>query len=139
MGCVKLIVLDTHIWIKYINGDEKLKKLSGIIDKASETSGIRVSSISIWEIAMLEKLKKINLSKSIDEWISLALSLPGLRIEYINPKIAIDSTRLPDFEHKDPADRIIISTARYLDAKLITLDKKILDYSKNGYVKTLDF
>ena len=59
----------------------------------------------------------------------MALAYPGVRLLDLTPEIAIESTRLPDPFHKDPADRILVATGRVLNIPIVTLDSKILAYS----------
>ena len=69
--------------------------------------------------------------------LEAALSLPGIRLESLSPAIAVASTRLPWQVHPDPADRMVLATARHLDATLITSDQKILEYGAQGFVKCI--
>lgn len=131
-------LLDTHIWIWFVLGHEKLSKHAhDVIAEASKNSALYLSGISLWETAMLEKKGRIVLQKDCRTWINEALSIPGLTVEPITPEIAVDSTRLPGEFHGDPADRIIVATARSKDATLITQDSKILEYCRNRHVKCL--
>jgi PIN domain nuclease of toxin-antitoxin system len=68
------------------------------------------------------------------EWFEKALSYPGVQLYNLTPEISIESTRLPGEFHRDPADQIIVATARINECPLITSDHKILDYP---YVDTL--
>ena len=97
-----------------------------------------VSAISVWEIAMLEVSRRIELSVDVRAWIARALAFPGVRLKGLSPSIAIESTRLPGPLHRDPADRVLIATARLLGAALVTCDERILRYAKKGHVKVVD-
>jgi PIN domain nuclease of toxin-antitoxin system len=132
-------LLDTHIWIWLLNGDIRIKR-SGVFSRiigASRQSGLFASAISIWETAMLEAKGRIAFSTGISSWIEAALSAPGFQIVPLLPEISIDSTRLPGMFHGDPADRIIVATARFLKCPLITADKKILGYARNGFLNAV--
>lgn len=94
----------------------------------SETSGLLVSAIFVWEIAKGVELGRIALPQEIDEWTRQALAYPGVALVPISPQIAIESTQLPGSFHKDPADQIIVATARILTVPLLTLDRLILEY-----------
>lgn len=132
------LLLDTHTWLWLVLGDKTLKKSTlNSIKKASASHTIYVSAISMWEIAMLEHHHRITLGCPIDEWIHKALSNPGIKLAELSPEIVTDSVKLPDHFHKDPADRIIVATARILDLTLVTRDKRILDYAAQGYLNTL--
>lgn len=134
-----LILLDTHIWIWLLNGNEKQisTKCLSFIEKSVQFSNIRVSAISVWELGMLESKGRIHIPMNCLDWVNKALNAPGISLAPITPKIAIESSRLPGQFHGDPADRLIISTARSLDATLITCDKDIIAYSAKKYVKVV--
>lgn len=123
-----MIVLDTHIWVWWVLDSDRLSARQQEVIQENETDGIGVSSISIWEVAKLVELKKLELPRSLEEWFSEALNYPGLRVVELSPEIAVESTRLPGHFHRDPADQIIVATARKLDCPLITSDEKILNY-----------
>lgn len=86
---------------------------------------------------MLVRKRRLNLGTATREWVSRALSRPGVRLAPLTPEIAIDSEELPGRIHGDPADRIMIATARALDATLVTRDRLILDYGAQGHVDVL--
>jgi PIN domain nuclease of toxin-antitoxin system len=77
---------------------------------------------------------RIKLTISPDEWLDYAINKTGLTVLYLNSKVALESCNLPGKFHKDPADRIIVATARVSRSQLITKDKKIIDYP---YVSTV--
>lgn len=108
------------------------------IERAARGGVVRVSAISVWEVAMLEAKGRINLARPVDDWVHAALHAPGLRLLPLSPEIAIESTRLPGTPHGDPADRILMASARHLGARLATCDRGILDYSAGGRLKVLD-
>jgi PIN domain nuclease of toxin-antitoxin system len=130
-----VIVLDTHIWIWWVNGSSDLENRHADAIAESEGSGIGVSAISCWEVAKLVELGRLSLSIDVREWLRLALAYPGVRLLDLSVDIAVGSTRLPAGFHRDPADQMIVATARHFDAMLITADSKILAYP---HVKTLD-
>lgn len=84
--------------------------------------------MSVLEIYTLIRKKRIGFTYFIENWLEKLESLPYINFIPIDNKIAALSVNLPEFSHKDPADRIIIATALNLGATLITSDKKILDY-----------
>jgi len=125
-----LILLDTHIWLWLLSGSKKAvsPKLLKLIEKLVPDSAIRVSAISAWAIGMLVAKNRISFSCDVKEWIYRALRAPGILAEPVTPEIAIESTLLPENFHGDPADRILIATAKQLSATFITHDKEILSY-----------
>jgi len=82
--------------------------------------------------------KRIELYRDVLEWIRDALALPGVRLWPLTAEIAVATTRLPWEMHPDPADRILVATARSLGATLVTADQALLDFSAKGHFKTLD-
>ena len=87
---------------------------------------------------MLESRGRIRLSVPIVEWIERALRAPGVRLLELSPAIAIESTRLPGTPHGDPADRILMASARVSDARLVTCDTTILEYAGSGHLAVVD-
>ena len=123
-----MIVLDTHIWIWWVNGDLKLTVPQSETIEANEADTIGVSSISCWEVATAVKRNRLELPCLLGEWFERALSFPGVRLLELTPEIAIESTQLPGEFHRDPADQIIVATARIHGCPLVTSDDKILQY-----------
>ncbi len=123
-----MIILDTHIWVKWVLDESQLPSV--FCDKICEheTDGLGVSVISCWEVAKLIEVKRLSFEIDVDDWINQALSYPGIQLIEFSPRIAIESTQLPGEFHRDPADQIIVATARIHDCPLLTMDKKILDY-----------
>jgi len=86
---------------------------------------------------MLEARSRLELGREINDWMAFVFNGFGIALKPLLPQIAIASTRLPDGIHNDPSDRLIVATARYLNATLITADRAILDYGLKGHVKVL--
>ncbi len=129
-------MLDTYAWIWIIEGREEISG-SPLIDKieqASEHSKLYVASISLWEAGMLESKGRIRFKVPYLQWVLNALKAPGITVAPLDPYIAVESSRLPGDFHGDPADRIIVASARRLGAILVTRDRAILRYSSEGYV-----
>lgn len=134
-----MIVLDTHVLVWALADDARLgRRARASIEEAAGGSGLFVSAITPWEIAMLAHKGRLALGRETGAWIGAALALPGVRLAPLEPAIAIDSVRLPGELHADPADRIIIATARLLGVALLTADRAILDYGAAGHVAALD-
>lgn len=124
-----MIVLDTHIWVWWVHCDNRLT--DGIREhiKSNENEGLGVSVFSCWEVAKLVEIDRLAFHCPIDEWMDTALGYPGIQLLELTPRIVIESTRLPGEFHRDPADQIIVATARIHDCPLLTVDDKILKYS----------
>ncbi len=131
-----MIVLDTHALIWWVNGDTGLSDAAkASIEIARHTmSGIVVSSITAWEIAMLVQRQRLHLTMDVSQWLATIASIPGVRFVSVDVDIAVQSANLPGEFHKDPADRIIVATSRKLGLPLISKDEKIRAYS---HVKTI--
>jgi PIN domain nuclease of toxin-antitoxin system len=133
------LVIDTHVWLWFVLGDQKLcKKSRNLIEESTTKAMLNLSCISLWEVAMLESKGRIVFSKECNMWLHEASAMPGLNIVQITADIAFDSSRLPLEFHGDPADRIIVATARSIDATLLTKDHKILEYGKTRHLKCLE-
>jgi len=138
MGCGPVIVIDTHVLIWAVQDDPRLGVQSRkIIDDMTRQSRILISAITPWEIAMLAKKGRIALGDDVGRWISRALALPGIALAPLEVPIAVGSVRLPGDFHADPADRMIVATARFHQVPLMTADQAILDYGSKGHVGTL--
>jgi PIN domain nuclease of toxin-antitoxin system len=135
-----ILVLDTHVWIWTVEGNRNSLGSAAItiIEEAAHRGEVRVSAISVWEVAMLEARGRISLSRPVDDWVRAALRAPGVRLLPITPEIAVESTRLPGTPHGDPADRMLIASARILGGSLATCDSRILDYSRSGALSVVD-
>lgn len=107
------------------------------INQAAGKGHLRLSAMSIWEIAMLTSRKRITLSRPVGAWIEASLVEPGPLLEPVSPEIALASCYLPGGFRSDPADEIIVATARVTGATLLTRDRHILDYAAAGYVNAL--
>jgi PIN domain nuclease of toxin-antitoxin system len=123
-----VIVLDTHIWIWWVHGASQLSAEQAQVLQEHEASGIGVSAISCWEVAKLVEYKRLTLPCPVAEWLDQALAYPGVRLLELSPQIAVESTQLPGEFHRDPADQIIVATARVLGCPLVSSDEKILAY-----------
>ena len=135
----ELLLLDTHCWLwAQLGMVQHLSRGAQSALKRAETAGqLRVSVISVWEVGMLEKRGRIGLPMNIRTWVGEALSKPGVSLAPLTPEIALESIDLPGELHGDPADRILVATARVLGATLLTKDKRLLEYSRFRHVRTL--
>ncbi len=123
-----MIVLDTHIWLWWVNGD--IEKLAPARAKQIELSDfVAVSAISCFEVAWLAKHGRIVLPCDIEQWFEKALEGSGISLFPITPKIAFMAVALPE-HHSDPQDRIVIATALTHDAKLMSSDRKFPIYAE---------
>jgi PIN domain nuclease of toxin-antitoxin system len=123
-----LLILDTHIWVWWNQNDPQLSTDHQNIIESSKTAGLGICTITLVEIARLVHRQRVVLPKPVAEWFNIALSQEGVLLISITPAIAIDAANLPGNFHKDPADRLIVATARTYDCQLITADREINAY-----------
>ena len=124
-----MIVLDTHIWIWWVNGSAELSPRKGQILESRQADGFGVSIMSCWEIAKLVEKGRLTLAMPVGQWIDQALGYPGIRLLPLDPKIAVASTQLPQPFHNDPADQIITATAPEMDCPIAMDDGRIPAYA----------
>ena len=135
---MKNYLLDTHIWYQFVTGDEALKPTARkLISESIPQHGVCVAAISCWEIAMLNAKKRIILKEPSFTWIKHSLYRMRSQVLELSIEVATESCQLPDDFHADPADRLIVATARVHGIPLITQDKNILRYAKNGYLNVI--
>lgn len=124
-----MIVLDTQVWVWWVSGAAALSENAAeAIDRAMADRSIHVSSISAWEVALLVRRGRLELTMDVGDWIARSEALPFLRFVPVDNRIAVRATELADYPHRDPADRIIASTAQLLGAKLVTRDERLWRY-----------
>lgn len=122
-------LLDTHIWIWWHIAPNKLSaRALSVIANSSDYDELLLSAISPWEFAKLIEKQRLVISCNPKSWIREALEMPRLRLVSLTPQISYSSTVLPQPFHGDPADQIIVATAREEQAVLITADRRILTY-----------
>ena len=123
-----MIVLDTHVWVWWILDTDELSEAQIHALADSEFDQIGISVTSCWEIAKLFEYGRLELPVGVSEWIDTALSYPKVTFLDLSPEIAIESTQLPGDFHRDPADQIIVATARIYGCSLASSDDKIIRY-----------
>jgi len=124
-----LIILDTHVWVWWVASPERLSSSAKErIETEMGEAPVYVSSISCWEVSLLVKKGRLELTLDVEDWIARSESLPFVRFTPVDNQIAVLSNRLPGQFHEDPADRIIAATASVLGATLVTKDRKLRDY-----------
>jgi PIN domain nuclease of toxin-antitoxin system len=124
-----VIVLDTHTLVWWAGADDALsKKAKAAIQQEMAGGKIIVSAISAWEITMLVEREKIVLSMDVGRWLATVAEIESVHFVPVDVDIAMKSVNLPGDFHRDPADRMIVATARELAAPLVTKDERIRAY-----------
>ena len=124
-----MILLDTAPWIWWVAVPERLSpRARRLIETEEGRSGLLVSAISVWEVAVKAALGQLTLDREVRSWIALASAYPGLQVLPLDPGDALESTLLPGTLHKDPADRILVAIARRLAVPLVTCDQALRRY-----------
>ena len=122
-------ILDTHVWIWWNMHPEKLSaKVRSLLSTPKRYEELLLSAISPWEFSKLLEKDRIGISCNPKEWITEALDMPKLRLVPLTPSIAYHSTSLPQPFNDDPADQIIVATAREENATVLTKDKIMQKY-----------
>ncbi len=123
------VVLDTCAWLWFCAAPEKLSPAArDVMRREKRRAGLVVSVFSAWEIAKLVQKKKLKFSIPCRQWLEKAVRTEGVTIHPLTPDVCVESTELPGEFHGDPADQIIVATARLLSAAVVTADRKILEY-----------
>ncbi|MGA7833280.1 MAG: type II toxin-antitoxin system VapC family toxin [Terracidiphilus sp.] len=133
------LLLDTHTLVWSMNNNPKLGlRAMEAIRLAYRKKCALVSAITPWEIGLLVSKARLQLGDDVMQWISAAMAVPGVTLAPLEPEIAVASTRLPWEMHPDPADRILVATARHLGATLVTADRALLEMAQKGHFKAMD-
>jgi PIN domain nuclease of toxin-antitoxin system len=130
LGRRAVIVLDTHAVLWWANGEraQLSAAATSAIDAEMDGGQILISSMSAWELAMLVERGRVALSMDIVSWLDTLSRIDAVQIVPVDSEIAVKSVQLPGDFHKDPADRIIVATARKFAAPLVSADEKIRAY-----------
>ena len=124
MGIARMIVLDTHALIWWTLDKPKLSETAlGLCDEIPKSGGI-VSAISLWEIGIKTKRGQLDLGLELDDYAQRLRRLKGVEIVSVSVEHWLGNLKL-QWDHRDPADRTIVATARLLDLPLISKDAEI--------------
>jgi PIN domain nuclease of toxin-antitoxin system len=135
---VATLLLDTcaAIWIG--NREAIAPDALQAIRAAAQTAGILVSAVTAWEIGLATTRPiSLVLLPTAQLWLADLLARPGFRTVPLKPEVALSASYLPGDFHRDPADRLLIATARERGVPLVTRDRRILDYARQGHVDAI--
>lgn len=128
-------LLDTHVLVWWLGQDRRLSpRQAEILNNVDPEEPLLVAGISLWEIATLSELGRLEFQIPIRDWLEQAVAPPLVQLVPITPAIAAEVAALPESFHRDPADRILVASARVLGATLLTQDRPIVE---SGLVPTI--
>jgi PIN domain nuclease of toxin-antitoxin system len=131
------VLLDTHAALWLDSGIEMRAEAVAAIETAAMAGGVLVSAVSAWEIGLLVRKNRLILDLDPAAWLDRLIAQPGVRLVPLQGSVAIRSSFLPEPFHGDPADRLLVATARELCAPLVTRDARILAYAAIGHLRAL--
>lgn len=127
-------LLDTHIWLWWLLGDSRLaEEEAHFLDGLPKTNRPALSTISLWEVAMLVELERVRLDLPLKEFLQKAGSPETVQLVPVHTDVVVEMTTLPDTFHRDPADRLIVASARVEGRPLATRDRKIRQAGLNRF------
>jgi PIN domain nuclease of toxin-antitoxin system len=132
------LLLDTCAAI-WISGEHPMSRESADAIQRSRDAGetIYVSPITAWELGLLASRGRMNIQMTPQRWFERLLEAPGLQLSDMPPSVLITSSFLPGEPPRDPADRIIAATAREYGYRIITRDRPLLEYAKQGHIRAI--
>ncbi len=136
-----MLLLDTHVWIWSANGDTSRvgPRSRSLLLRAEAREAIRVSPVTMFELSALHTSGRLRLARPLEQWVGDSLTAAGVRLAELTPSVAMDAGSIPRTALADPLDRLLVSTARHLDAIFVTADRQILEYaSETGNVRVHD-
>jgi PIN domain nuclease of toxin-antitoxin system len=135
---MSLLLLDTNAAIWITQNEPLAQAAQDAMNAAFQSStDVLVSPITAWEVGLLVSRNRLNLLATPRGWFQRLLTIPGMKLAELSPDVLIAASFLPGKPPKDPADRILLATARDLAATLVTRDRLILDYGEAGHVSAL--
>jgi PIN domain nuclease of toxin-antitoxin system len=136
-GSTSPLLLDTHTAIWVSRGELSASAAEKLHEAARTGVTTYVSPITAWEVGLLVSHNRLSLGATPQRWFARILATPNVYLAELSPDILIASSFLPGKPPNDPADRILLATARDLGATLVTRDRAILAYGESGHVSTL--
>jgi PIN domain nuclease of toxin-antitoxin system len=132
------LLLDTHVLVWLAEGTGELSRgTRAELERAARMDGIAVSAIAFWEVAMLARRGRISFTRPVAAWRQHVLEQPGIVEIPIDGEVAVESVELPGELHPDPADRLILATARVHGCRLATRDRRLIEYGAAGHVTVM--
>ena len=126
-----MLLLDTHAWIWTVEGDERRigRQARRLIARAGSAGTVCVSPATLFEITALHAAGRLRLARPLERWLDDALNAGHLRIAELSAAVAVDAGQILRAALADPLDRLLVATARQIDATFLTSDRQILEYA----------
>ncbi len=120
------VLLDTHVWIWWLLGSEHLSRAEHrALDRSAGSGGCHLSAMSLWEAQMLHAKGRLVLDRPFPNWLREAASPGVVALLPLDVAVVVALDSLPQGFHGDPADRLIVATARTHGLPLATRDRAI--------------
>lgn len=128
------LLLDTHIWLWYLDGDERRLKPRAVelLRHANQAHQLFVSDVSVWELGIKVAKGTLRLALDLAHWVARAERAPGITFLPLDRPTMLLSTTLPGEAHGDPADRMLIAAALLHRCTLVTADRIIVEYARGA-------
>jgi PIN domain nuclease of toxin-antitoxin system len=138
----RAVLLDTCAVIWLANGDPLESSATAAIVYAGSADGVFVSPVSAWEVGLLSKPRAgrdlaVRFMPDPKTWFARVIAGPGIREAPFTPNIAIDASFLPGQLHGNPGDGLLVTSARHLGIPIVTRDRRIIDYGRDGHVQVI--
>ena len=129
-----MVLFDTHVWLWTVNGDARRvgRRTRQLISRAESRQAVRVSPATLFELTALHTLGRIHLTRLPQQWIRESLDTGGIRIAELSPAIAVEAGSIPRAALAEHLDRLLVATARHLEATFFTSDTRILEYASKA-------
>ena len=132
------ILLDTCAAIWITEDDRISDEADASLDESLDTNQpVMLSPMTAWEMGMLVARGRYSISMTVQSWFERLAESPNTGLAGLSPTILIQSSFLPGRPPPDPFDRVFIATAREHGYRLMTRDRKILDYAAQGHVQVI--
>ena len=123
-------LLDTHAWVWWVTADGRLSRPARrAAHRSAASAQLLLSLISVWEVAKKVEQGQLVLDRPLSDWLDSAVNRPGIQLVELSRTILVESCKLPQPFHGDPADQMIVATARDRDAVVVTRDRQIRTYA----------
>ena len=137
---VEAVLLDTCAAISLMNRRPMRPEAQAAMRAASVADGLFISPVTAWEVGLLSRPGRrgsVEFLPDAKVWIERLLDGPSIRPAPFTFSIALESSTLPEPFHDDPADRLLVATARHMLVPLVTSDRRILAYGAAGHVQVV--